>query len=518
VRAARRLRVLLVAAAVAAGALGGAHAIGALDPLEHATLDARFALRAAERPPEVIVVAVDDVTFDELGVQWPFPRSMWATVTDRLHRAGAREIVFDVQFTEETEVEEDLALFDAIGRAGGAVLATGESDEQGRTNVLGGDENLREIGAVAAAADVPDEDGGIIRRVGRVAGKLETIAVRVAARAGRPVPPGAFGPDGTALIDFAGPPGTVRTVPFSDLYRGRVDPAVFAGRIVVLGASAMTLQDVHPTAAARDTLMAGPEIQANAISSALRGFPLRPAPGWTGLLATGVLILLVPLAHLRLGILASALLGLAGPPPTPPPPTCSSWTGRSSPSPRRCSASPPRRSPRGSAASSSSTASAAASTRSTGAWRPRCGRGPPTSTRSRSRSSSGSGMAVDSREDPANAITSALHGFPLRPRRLDGALATAALILLVPLATAVGIIASGILAWLRRRRLRRRQPAFLDGTVVALAAPLLGLVTAAHTGSPASLEHRERRRVDEVNRRLEAAVRARTADLDALQV
>ena len=31
--------------------------------------------------------------------------------------------------------------------------------------------------------------------------------------------------------------------------------------------------------------MSGPEIQANAIATALRGLPLRDAPGWTGVLA-----------------------------------------------------------------------------------------------------------------------------------------------------------------------------------------------------------------------------------------
>ena len=45
-----------------------------------------------------------------------------------LHAAGAREIVYDVQFTEPTRRREDLALFNAIGDAGGAVLATSESD------------------------------------------------------------------------------------------------------------------------------------------------------------------------------------------------------------------------------------------------------------------------------------------------------------------------------------------------------------------------------------------------------
>jgi CHASE2 domain-containing sensor protein len=383
-RLAQRLRVLLIAAVVAAAAVGGAAASGALGALEDDALDARFALRAAERPDDIVVVAVDDATFSDLGLQWPFPRSIFADATDRLQAAGAREIVLDVQFTEETEPEEDLALFDAVDRAGGAVLATSESDAQGRTRVLGGDRNLREIGAVAAAANLPEDDRGVVRRFERAVGRLPTLAATVAARAGRPAPPDAFGADGSAYIDFAGPPGTIRTVSFSDVVRGRVDPAVLRGRIVVVGASAATLQDLHATSADRRTRMAGPEIQANAILTALRGVPLRRAPGWIDVLAVAGLILLVPLASLKLGIVAAGAVGAAG---------AAAYAG--------------------------------------------------------------------------------------------GA-----------------------------------QLLFLDGTVVAVAAPLLGLVAAMVTTGVAGqlIERGERRRVDAVNRMLETAVRDRIAELDALQL
>jgi adenylate cyclase len=61
--------------------------------------------------------------------------------------------------------------------------------------------------------------------------------------------------------------------------------------------------------------MPGPEIQANAISTVLRGVPLRDAPGWIGALAALVLALVVPLAALRvrpLGVAALGVLFLAG--------------------------------------------------------------------------------------------------------------------------------------------------------------------------------------------------------------
>ena len=69
---------------------------------------------------------------------------------DKLREAGVRQIVYDVQFTEPSEdPDDDLALYDAIDRAEGVILATGEVDDQGGTRVLGGDEALAEAGAPA---------------------------------------------------------------------------------------------------------------------------------------------------------------------------------------------------------------------------------------------------------------------------------------------------------------------------------------------------------------------------------
>ena len=89
------------------------------------------------------MVAIDSDAFSTLHHAWPFPRRWHAQVIDNLRKAGARTIVYDVQFTEPTKPAEDLALYRAIGRARNVVLATTEVDEHGHSNVLGGDENSR---------------------------------------------------------------------------------------------------------------------------------------------------------------------------------------------------------------------------------------------------------------------------------------------------------------------------------------------------------------------------------------
>ena len=274
------------------------------DGVEDQTVAMRFEARGAHTPSNVAVIAIDDVTFSDLERQWPFPRSLHARAIDALRKAGARRIVYDVQFTEPTKEREDVALFNAIQRADDVVLATTETDGRGGTNVLGGDENVRAAGAHAAAANLETDRGGVIHRFPRTSGGLASVAVVAtghALRASR------FGDKG-AWIDYAGPRGTVPTYHFSDLIAGRVDPAKLRGRVVVVGATAPTLQDVHSTPTASDRLMSGPEIQANAISTALRGLPLREAPGWTGVLALLLLGTLPALVHLRLRGLKAAVV------------------------------------------------------------------------------------------------------------------------------------------------------------------------------------------------------------------
>jgi CHASE2 domain-containing sensor protein len=291
-------RSVLVAGIVAVAVALAVDATQLMTSLEQDTVGVRFQLRGEQDVAGIAVVAVDDVTFSDLERQWPFKRSLHAKAVDALRRAGAREIVYDVQFTEPTKPEEDGALYDAIGRAGGAVLATTETDGHGRTKVLGGDDNLAAIGAVAGAANLVTDARDIVHRFPYASGGLDSLAVVAARRAGRPLDRSAFEAAG-AWIDYRGPAGTIPTVSFSDLVRGRADTDLLRDRIVVVGATAPTLQDVHATPTSPDRLMSGPEIQANAIWTALHGLPLRSAPRLLGWLAILVLGLLPALATMR---------------------------------------------------------------------------------------------------------------------------------------------------------------------------------------------------------------------------
>ena len=286
--------------------------------LELETIDMRFDLRGdREAPPRLVVVAIDQRTFNSLrdrGETWPFRRSLHARVIDRLRAAGARVIAYDVQFTEPSaDGREDDALIEAVERAGNVVLATTEVDGQGRHAVLGGVETLDAIGARAGNAVMPTDPGGVVRRVAFAHDRLESFAVRTVERAtGRPVDPAPF-EDGEAWIDFPGGPGTVTTRSFVDVLDGVIPDALLRDGIVVIGASVPSLQDVKPTSSSGDELMAGPEIQAAAIDTVLRDFPLQRSPWPVDALVLVLLGLVAPLTASRVGVLRSvALAGAAG--------------------------------------------------------------------------------------------------------------------------------------------------------------------------------------------------------------
>jgi adenylate cyclase len=292
----RRTKAAFVAIAVLAAAIGiTTYATDLFRGVELDTMDTRFSIRGTQPPPdEVVVVEIDDVSFSDLDEQWPFPRSLHGELIDRLTEAGARAIAYDVQFTEPTSRVEDNALIRAAARAGNVVLATTEVDQRGRSNVFGGEEVLRSVNARAANTLIPSDPGGVVRRIEHQVQGLESFAAATAEVAtGAQVDPSQF--DGDAWIDYHGPPGTIPTVSFSKVVGGKVDPAFFEDKIVVVGVSAPTLQDVHPTPIT-DGQMAGAEVQANAIATVLDGFPLSSAPGALDIAIIVLVALVGPLA------------------------------------------------------------------------------------------------------------------------------------------------------------------------------------------------------------------------------
>jgi adenylate cyclase len=314
VRRARLIGLLSVALlAVALGVVG--YATNLLRTLDLSTVDTRFEVRGKQqRPEEVAVVKIDDTTFNQLQLQWPFPRHVHGRLIERLTEAGAKVIAYDVQFTEPTVPREDNALVRAVERADGVVLSTTEVNKRGESNVFGSEDVVEQIGARAANTVIQADPNGVLRRFPVSFDGLVSFAVASAEAAGTPPVDSESAGGQYPWIDYRGPPGTIASYSFSKVLRGEVPKGAFRGKIVIVGASAPSLQDIHATPVGEGHEMPGAEVQANAIWTVANGFPLRSVPGFLNIALIVLLGIAAPVAQLRLRPLvafaAAILLGL----------------------------------------------------------------------------------------------------------------------------------------------------------------------------------------------------------------
>jgi adenylate cyclase len=332
-RAQRLRRLLLVAVGLGFTALAlAAYETNLLHSLELSTVNTRFAIRGQRPPPRnVVLVEIDSTTFDELRLQWPFPRRTHAQVIENIAREAPKVIAYDVQFSEAsacpppgsgpppppgdcTQAKEDEeALVEALHNAGGrTVMSTTETEGHGKTEFLGSTEGnalLSEVGSRPADGLFAAEPGGVLRRVDYSVEGLKTLAVASAEVAeGHPIDETLF--DGSpAWIDFYGPAGIFRAISFSKVYEGKFARGLFHDKIVVVGATIPSLQDVHATSTS--SLMPGVEIQASAIETLLRGLPLRSLGMWWAIALIVLLGLLTPAVSLRAGPLVTIVVALA---------------------------------------------------------------------------------------------------------------------------------------------------------------------------------------------------------------
>jgi CHASE2 domain-containing sensor protein len=304
-----RLRMRWLLAALSA-ALAAALAIAAysarpaaLQRLELRSIDARFGVRGtvpADR--DIVIVYLDNRTLAALHGRLGSLalRPHYAALIDRLLAGKPKVIADDVEFISHGD---ENALLGAIKRADGRiVLASDLFDNKGDVPLFGYTEEggalelLREQNnAQAGYSGLPQDPDGEVRSVRyyaspQVSGEPENrlLALSVAvAKIAEPHASARF--TGSTLIDYHGPPNTFASVSMIDVLRGSVRPAFFRGKIVVIGVSASGNEDLHHTPFTSQATMPGPEIQANAISTVLRGPALRSAG--TGVTDLAILVL-----------------------------------------------------------------------------------------------------------------------------------------------------------------------------------------------------------------------------------
>ncbi|MCD2324108.1 EAL domain-containing protein [Sphingomonas sp. IC-56] len=302
-RAHWRLAVLLIGALLAM-AIGFSGAGAGVDRSLRA-LD--FALRMHPASGQLHIVEIDGRSIAAID-RWPWPRSNYVQVVERLHKAGAASIAFDVDFSARSALGEDAAFARALEATGGKVIlptfgqASGGGQE-GRTESLP-IPLLRPHAHLAAVNIRADLDGQVRRSpVGVVTDGVPrpSVAAMLAGVQGSA--------DSDFEIDYAIDPATIPRHSFLDIREGRFDPATFAGKTVLIGATAVELGDRY--AIPNHGVVPGVVIQAIAAETLAQGMPVDG--GWVVPLLLA-LLLAWPILHARsrAGLVAASVAALLG--------------------------------------------------------------------------------------------------------------------------------------------------------------------------------------------------------------
>ncbi len=316
--------------------------------LELKSLDWRFRMRGAEALTDssIVIVSVDDQTFSSIQTKWPYPRAYFTKLIQNLNEAGARLIIFDLEFTEPytQDLRQDRELVNVARKAGNVIFAGKVVTEFGANNTLN-QYVLKPFPDVKKAAvpwglvNIVEDPDGFLRRylLGIRLHKifyptLDVKALQMLSKSPRlndspsRLVAGAYvipkiTPE-TMLINYLGPAKTFPTYSLvnvlddftfdigpedTDIFEMHKLWGTFRNKIVFVGAGAEELQDVKLTPfydfEGNKRKMPGVEVHANALYTVLHHQFIRRATilwiylFWLllGLLAGGIVLWLKPI-------------------------------------------------------------------------------------------------------------------------------------------------------------------------------------------------------------------------------
>ena len=322
------MRKTLLLGGVIGAVVVGASLAGYLGAAELRALNALFELRGPSPPvTPIVIVTIDEDSFDELNLAWPWPRALHGRFLDIISRGKPVAVGFDVVFAEPSArgPADDRPLGEAIARAGNVVLAAARTVTQTgsftRIDMKPPIPRLR-AGAVGFGPVNYDIDPDSNVRQARLEYRLEDkrfgsfvrYLYELGAKAG--LPARALPADDSFMINYRGGPRTFPWIPYYRVLNGEVSPEAFSGKIVLVGATTPILHDMFSTPFAPSSGMPGIEIHANALETLFRGIPIRAVPRPVGLaVAWGVALLAVWLTRRLRPLRAFFVLvgvGLAG--------------------------------------------------------------------------------------------------------------------------------------------------------------------------------------------------------------
>ena len=231
----------------------------------------------------ITLVGIDEASFSELGLQWPWPRRLHAELVDRLAAAGAAVIAFDIVFAEPSNQEDDRRFADSIRRAGNVVLAADrvyrESSSVRQWLRLDPNRAFTDAGAQVGLATVALDRDLVIRQIPESADALWRIVVIRLIREHPEITPN-LGISPGSLIRYAGGHHTFPYVSYHEIVKptGSIPADFFKDQVVLIGRDVKASPDVEsaqadlfatPFLASTGWLTPGAEVHANIIETAL---------------------------------------------------------------------------------------------------------------------------------------------------------------------------------------------------------------------------------------------------------
>lgn len=110
-------------------------------PIERVELTARdlvMRIRGKQGPsPDIVIVAIDDFSFNWTGFQWPWPRSYYAEIIDQINKGGGKVVGVDIVLFEQDKEypanDEALAKSLAAAPSSAAVVQLYSTTVDGQT-------------------------------------------------------------------------------------------------------------------------------------------------------------------------------------------------------------------------------------------------------------------------------------------------------------------------------------------------------------------------------------------------
>lgn len=283
---------------------------------------------------KIYIIGIDDKTLEEYGPVNTWSREIPAKLVSLLNGGGeARPAVigFDVIYSEEADREADDAFARVCEEAGNVVAAMSfsfkEQPEKGADGrivynpyhveyVIEPYESLKSRVICGFANTFVDADGYVRQAMayldheGARAYSLSSQVYRIyqESRGEEAVFPAVYGRNNRFYFTYSAKAGGYSVVSMADVLDGTVDPAIFQGAVVLVGAYAVGMQDAYMPAIAHNSQMYGVEIHANIIEALLEGKTQLPVSPLMYALAAALLCGIFYVCSEKLRMLYSTIL------------------------------------------------------------------------------------------------------------------------------------------------------------------------------------------------------------------